>query len=262
MMSEENAPKAGAPRAEHGGSPAAFTVEVRERGRGSGGEPAYLERRLFMQLQAYRVEIGGVTAMARGLATLLAAEGMSGVVYRDVNDPLGIALLTYTEEPEDFALRLAPVLERHSSLSLRPELAMLGRTYSTGFEQDLSFWLLERPKQTVLNPAWPWAIWYPLRRAGAFNRLTDRERGQILMEHGMIGRAYGERDLAHDVRLACHGLDQNDNEFVIGLVGKALHPLSHVVQSMRSTRQTSEFMDKMGPFFVGYALERFTGESS
>ena len=59
-----------------------------------------------------------------------------------------------------------------------------------------------------------------------------------------------------NVRLACHGIDTNDNEFVIGLVGKELHPLSHLVQRMRRTRQTSEFMQQMGPFFVGRALWR------
>jgi hypothetical protein len=262
MMTDENSPKAGAPHAGQGGRPAPLAVDVRERGRGEGGEPVYFERRLFMQLLAFRVEIGGVAALARGLAVELGGQGLNGVVYRDVNDPHGLALLTFTEEPADFVTRLAPVIERHTALTSRPELAMLGRTYATGFEQDLPFWLLERPKQTVLNEAWPWAVWYPLRRAGAFNRLTDRERGQILMEHGIIGRAYGERDLAHDVRLACHGLDRNDNEFVIGLIGRELHPLSHVVQSMRTTRQTSEFMDKMGPFFVGHAIERFTSEAS
>jgi chlorite dismutase len=61
------------------------------------------------------------------------------------------------------------------------------------------------------------------------------------------------------VRLACHGLDANDNEFVIGLIGKALHPLSHVVQAMRSTRQTAEFIEQMGPFFVGRAVFRSPG---
>ncbi|MGC4089308.1 MAG: chlorite dismutase family protein [Polyangiaceae bacterium] len=80
-----------------------------------------------------------------------------------------------------------------------------------------------------------------------------------MREHGGIGRAYGEADLAHDVRLACHGLDQNDNDFVIGLIGKSLHPLSHVVQAMRATRQTAEFMEQMGPFFVGRAVSRSSG---
>jgi hypothetical protein len=43
---------------------------------------------------------------------------------------------------------------------------------------------------------------------------------------------------------------------VIGLVGKDLHPLSHIVQTMRKTRQTSEFISQMGPFFVGRATFR------
>ena len=61
-------------------------------------------------------------------------------------------------------------------------------------------------------------------------------------------------DLAHDIRLACHGLDTHDNDFLIGLVGKELQPLSHLVQTMRKTVQTSEYMASLGPFFVGHAL--------
>ena len=47
---------------------------------------------------------------------------------------------------------------------------------------------------------------------------------------------------------------------MIGLVGRELHPLSHLVQAMRKTRQTSEFIEKMGPFFVGYVLGSSLGE--
>ncbi len=111
-----------------------------------------------------------------------------------------------------------------SELEPRPEFTMIGRTYSTGYEQDLEYWLIRRPRETVLNAAWPWAIWYPLRRKGPFERLEPPEKGSIMREHGMIGRPYGEADLAHDVRLACHGLDTHDNDFVIGLIGKDLHP--------------------------------------
>jgi chlorite dismutase len=50
------------------------------------------------------------------------------------------------------------------------------------------------------------------------------------------------------------GLDENDNDFVIALIGDALHPLSHCVQSMRKTRQTAEYIEKMGPFFTGRAV--------
>jgi chlorite dismutase len=99
----------------------------------------------------------------------------------------------------------------------------------------------------------PWAVWYPLRRTGAFARLGPKEQGAILREHGVIGRAYGEAGLGHDIRLACNGLDQNDNDFVIGLIGPDLYPLSHLVQAMRKTIQTSEYIEKLGPFFVGRA---------
>ena len=48
---------------------------------------------------------------------------------------------------------------------------MFGRTYALGYEPDLQEVLLERPRRTVLNPDWPWAIWYPLRRSGGFAQL-------------------------------------------------------------------------------------------
>ena len=59
--------------------------------------------------------------------------------------------------------------------------------------------------------------------------------------------AFGAGDFAHDVRLACHGLDRDDNDFVIGLIGKDLFPLSAVVQTMRKTQQTSLYLDRLGP---------------
>jgi chlorite dismutase len=154
--------------------------------------------------------------------------------------------------------KVRPVLNEppFRRLELDSGYTMFGRTYSSGYEPDLQHWLLRRPVETVLEESWSWAIWYPLRRSGEFAQLSPKEQGAILREHGVIGRAYGEADLAHDVRLACHGLDRDDNEFIIGLVGKDLHPLSHVVQSMRKTRQTSEYIVQMGPFFVGRAAWR------
>jgi chlorite dismutase len=161
-----------------------------------------------------------------------------------------------SEDPVFFATGLREILgaEPFASLTRRADLAMLGRTYASGFESDLDDWLLHRPRRTVLNPAWPWAIWYPLRRVGAFARLSPEEQGAILREHGTLGRAYGDADLAHDIRLACHGLDPHDNDFVIGLVGRELHPLSHLVQTMRRTAQTAQYIQSLGPFFVGHVL--------
>jgi chlorite dismutase len=41
---------------------------------------------------------------------------------------------------------------------------------------------------------------------------------------------------------------------VIGLIGKELFPLSALVQAMRKTQQTSLYLDRLGPFFVGRAV--------
>ncbi|MFQ5668735.1 MAG: chlorite dismutase family protein, partial [Candidatus Binatia bacterium] len=178
------------------------------------------------------------------------------VVYSDLNDPTGVGILTMSIDPEHFVTRVRDLLAGgpFRDLRRRPELTMFGRSYAIGYEPDLKHWLLERPRDTALNPAWPWAVWYPLRRTGAFAVLPDEQQRSILAEHAKIGIAYGQADFAHDIRLACHGLDAADNEFVIGLVGKDLHPLSHLVQAMRRTRQTSEYIQSMGPFFTGRAV--------
>jgi hypothetical protein len=222
-------------------------VDVREHG--AGEQTA--DRRLFAQLHVF----SGCRDAKRAVAALESSR-LEAVLYQDVNDPRGIGVLGLSEDPVFFVHGLREVLnaEPFADLVHRPEFTMLGRTYASGFESDLADWLLQRPRRTVLNPAWPWGIWYPLRRVGIFARLSSQEQGAIIREHSVLGRAYGDADLAHDVRLACHGLDVHDNDFVIGLVGKDLHPLSHLVHAMRKTVQTSQYMQTLGPFFVGHAL--------
>lgn len=222
-------------------------VDVAERG--ANGQTS--TRRLFMQLQVF-----GGCPEPKALAGALERSQIEGVLYADLQDPRGVGVLTFAEDPAFFVTRLREVLgaEPFGSLVQKAAYSMVGRSYASGFEQDLEDWLLRRPRRTVLNPAWPWAVWYPLRRTGAFAKLSPQEQGAILREHGTIGRAYGDADLAHDIRLACHGLDTHDNDFLIGLVGKELQPLSHLVQTMRRTTQTSEYMASLGPFFVGHVL--------
>jgi chlorite dismutase len=175
------------------------------------------------------------------------------VLYLDVNDPQGVGLLVMAEDPELFAGEARKLLSGgiFGALKPRPEFTMMGRTYSSGRESDLEDWLLWKPRRNALNTAWPWAVWYPLRRKPEFETLAREEQGKILGEHARIGMAYGQADFAHDIRLACHGLDRNDNEFVIGLLGKELYPLSRIVQDMRKTQQTSRYIQSLGPFFVG-----------
>ena len=231
-------------------------LSLAERGKTADGAPQSLDRRLFVQLLAYT----GCDD-ARRLAEAAEQAGVGGVVYESAQDPRGVAVATFHEDPAFFVEdgRQLHTSEPFRGLTPIPSLTMLGRTYSIGYEQDLLGALVARPVATMTNPDWPWAVWYPLRRSGRFEREPRDEQRRMLMEHGGIGRAFGASDLAHDVRLACHGLDPNDNDFVAGLVGRDLHPLSAVVQRMRATRQTSEFIDSLGPFFVGRAVWQSAG---
>lgn len=230
--------------------------DLSEKGGLKDGAPQRSDDRLFVQLLAF----GGCDD-ARAVALQLQDAGVEGAVYEDVNDPRGIAVVSLARTPETFVERVRPALKTGAcaSLVLKPDYTMLGRTYSLGYEPDLNETLVERPRRTVLNPAWRWAVWYPLRRSGRFAQLSDQEQRTILSEHGAIGMAFGAADYVHDVRLACHGLDRDDNDFIIGLIGKDLFPLSAVVQSMRNTQQTSLYLDRLGPFFVGRAIWQHGG---
>ncbi len=231
--------------------------DILEHGAPVDGQPQTAETRLYMQLNVFTTDRVDLRRRYRpppsDIVTALNESGLDSALYLDVNNHLGIGVLFLAEDPDTFVSDVRNLLRERpfDVLDRRGSMTMLGRTYSMGFEPDLMESLIRRPRNTVLNPDWPWAIWYPLRRNGAFARLEHKEQRQILMEHAHIGRAYGRADFAHDIRLACYGLDEADNDFIIGLIGKELYPLSRVVQDMRKTQQTALYIDSLGPFFVG-----------
>jgi chlorite dismutase len=204
-----------------------------------------------MQLLAF-----GGSNRTLDLVEALKDEGLPCVLYEDINDPEGVALLTFSEDPDFFLTRLRSFLRRppFAGLALKPEYTMMGRTYALGNEDDLERMLIHRPRQKVCDPNMPWSIWYPLRRAGSFEQLSAAEQRVILMEHGGIGHAYGRAGYGTDIRLACHGMDKNDNDFLVGLIGPQLYPLSSIVQRMRKTKQTSLHLERLGPFWIGKAV--------
>ena len=229
----------------------AFVPDLLEHGAPVRGESQTLDTRLFVQLQVFTgcLDTTPVIQAVRD-------SGLEATVYANLNDPRGVGVLLMSEDPTLFAEAARGLLTgpAFAALTPLPDFTMLGRTYSSGREQNLEDFLLHRVRRQALNPSHPWGIWYPLRRTGAFNRLPRGDQGRILMEHGTVGRGYGELGLAVDVRLECHGLDRDDNEFVIGLIGPDLHPLSKLIKDMRPTVQTSEYIKDMGPFFVGRVL--------
>ncbi|MEM1107970.1 MAG: chlorite dismutase family protein [Planctomycetota bacterium] len=234
------------PKAAAGASPRTLPPpDLREHG--TGGQTS--DTRLFMQLLVFT----GCRDTA-GLVEYIKHNTRTGaVVYEDLNDAFGVGLLTFSTDPGDFIEHTRSLVQNGplADLTAKPEFTMVGRSYTIGYERDLEDTLVGRPKRHALDPEMPWAVWYPLRRSGAFTRLPAEEQKDILKEHGTIGFSFGGAGLARDIRLACHGLDANDNDFVIGLMGPELTPLSQLVQTMRGTVQTSTYLEKLGPFFVG-----------
>lgn len=228
-----------------------FQLDLSEKGKDKDGQTISLNRRLFMQLLAL-----GACRNPGPLVEALEQAHVDGVLYLDLNDPQGVALVAMHEDADYFVTELRQVLNQpaFTNLTPKPEYTMFGRTYALGHELDLESVLITRPRRRVLDPEWPWAVWYPLRRVKTFETLPEQEQKVVLMEHGGIGMSFGKANLAHDIRLACHGLDKNDNDFVIALLGRELYPCSAVVQAMRKTKQTSHYLESLGPFFIGKAV--------
>ncbi|MDX1520481.1 MAG: chlorite dismutase family protein [Anaerolineae bacterium] len=231
-------------------------LDLREQGKGKDGETIYLDRRLYMQLLAY----GNCQNIGPVMGALEEAS-VQGALYADLNDPQGVAFVAMSEDANYFVSDLRHALNQppFTGLTPKPEFTMFGRTYAIGYETDLERAVISRPYERVIDPEQPWAIWYPLRRRGEFETLPEKEQRLILMEHGGIGHTFGKAGYATDIRLACFGLDKNDNDFVIGVLGKELHPLSAVIQRMRKTKQTAQYIEKLGPFFVGKAIWQSQG---
>ena len=233
-------------------------LDIREVGAPIDGEPQISDRRLFLQLHVFEGCLDSsliIEPIEKG--------NLDAVVYDDLNHPTGIGVLFMAEDPAVLMTASRTLLLKAQDtpdLLYRSEMTMTGRTYSSGREPNLEEWLLNKPRQNALNPDFPWAIWYPLRRKPEFYRLEHRERGRILGEHAMLGRSYAAGGYASDIRLACFGLDTNDNEFVIGLVGTELYPLSRLIQDMRQTEQTTKYIESLGPFFVGKVRKQFLND--
>jgi chlorite dismutase len=225
-------------------------LDLAEKGR-RGGQEISLDRRLFMKFTAF-----GRCGDPHAAIKALAEDGVKGALYVDANDPQGIGVMVAAEDPDYFVTSLRSLFYHRPFADYvhKAEFDMLGRSYSIGYEADLEDTLITKPLQKLLNPEHRWAVWYPLQRAKKFQTLPADHQRRILAEHGTLAKRYGIGGHAADIRLACHGLDKNDNDFVVGLVGPNLHPLSAVVQEMRKTEQTAQYLDSLGPFFVGKAV--------
>jgi len=229
--------------------------DLREKGRLKDGTPLYSQRRLWIQFLAF----GGCRDL-EPLKQALAASPCPATLYADFNDPWGVGLVRMHEDPGFFTGegRTWLVDSPFASLTPKPELTMSGRTYAVGYEANLDEVLVDRPRGRLLDPALAWGIWYPVQREKAFEALPEERKHEIMMDHGGIGMKFGKANLGHDIRLACHGLDQNDNDFIIAVLAPELANASLVIQAMRKSLQTMHHLDGLGPFFTGRVVGQWS----
>lgn len=228
--------------------------DLREKGRLKDGTVLYSERRLWIQFLAF-----GGCAQLGPLQKALETSPCPATLYADLNDPWGVGLVRMHEDPGFFTGegRQWLVDSPFADLDPKPEFTMTGRTYAVGYESNLDEVLVDRPRTRLLDPALGWAIWYPVRRTKDFEALPEDRKHEVMMDHGGIGMKFGKANLGHDIRLACHGLDRNDNDFVIAVLAPELVNASLVIQAMRKSLQTMHHLDGLGPFFTGRVVGQF-----
>ena len=110
-MSEAPQPPSGRPARRGPEAP-----DISEKGGLKGGQPQRIDDRLFMQLLAF-----GGCADSSPLGPHLAAAGVTGVVYEDLHDPRGVAVLALSEDPAFFLDVVRPALERRAVRRARAE---------------------------------------------------------------------------------------------------------------------------------------------
>src|SRR5262245_23165404 len=105
--------------------------DLAEKGGMKGGQPQRSDERLFMQLLVFTG-----CADPAPVVDAMSGTGADAVVYEDLNDAQGVAVLTLERDPNAFIDIVRPALksDAFSRLTPRPDLTMFGRTYSLGYE--------------------------------------------------------------------------------------------------------------------------------
>ena len=114
------------------------------------GQPQRCDKRLFMQLLAFT----GLSDV-RLLAAAIARAAIAGVLYEDVNDPRGVALLTLSEDPGFFIDRVRPLLDlREQVISFDPQPVITEDNLVVNIDTVLYFQITDPKSATyeIANP--------------------------------------------------------------------------------------------------------------
>ena len=182
------------------------------------------------------------------LVLLLDRMSLTYVVYKNLNDPQGIGLLTIADHPELLVTELRDVLcsRAFRVLMQRHDLTMTGRGGDDAAAR------IDELETVVNNEQWPWALWYPMRCTPAFAHLNEKEQGSVLDELAS-GIDLSEEDFGH-ILLKSHALNRGGGELIHGVHARSPQHLSRVVEAITSTERFDEHIAGAGPFFVGRTL--------
>jgi chlorite dismutase len=167
------------------------------------------------------------------------------VVYKDLNDPQGFALLAVADDPELFVTDLRDVLcsRLFRVLMQRHDLTMTGRTWGDANSN------IDQLEAVVKDEEWAWVLWYPMRGTPAFAALNEAE--QVAVLDGITSSTgLNAGDFGH-VRLKSHALDRDGNEFIHGVHARSPHDLSRFIEAFTRAEQHAEHIASAGPFFIG-----------
>ena len=200
---------------------------------------------LFLQLQIFDIEpAAGPRAMVSALSRRLREKRIDGVIYGDANDHRGIGLLTWAADPGDILDNVHALLggKRFSALTPRPGWVMLGCVSGDAAATT---------PELLLDPNQNWATWYPQRNKAEWGSLGDAAQAKVLEEAGGVAKSSIDEGKVSYVRLACQGIDPEDNDHIFALTAANLLDINELQAAMRGTALLTTHLQKMGPVFVG-----------
>ena len=126
-----------------------ITFDFREKGRDQEGKLMTSDRRLFMQLQCFTQ----CKLHPSDYYKALKAAKFASVLYQDFNDPFGLGLLSFHENPEFFTKEVPDFFRQgvFSQLKHKPHFTMTGRSYSIGYENNLDYVLVRSAHRACIK---------------------------------------------------------------------------------------------------------------
>ncbi len=203
--------------------------------------------------------------MPRPLAAALDRSGVSGVLYEDVNDPRGDRAADVqrgsrrVRRSRAAAAESAAVRRAHAEARVhdaRPHLLDRLRAGSEGSRCSIG-----RDERCSIRTG---SGRSGIRCAGAAGLRSCRRRssGSFSPSTARSGCRSAPATTRTTSASPATGSTRRTTTSSIGLIGKDLFPLSAIVQTMRTTQQTSLYLERLGPFLrrAGGLAERTVGE--